>query len=208
MNKYGKYKDLDLKKKKSSNKWKVLAILVVLLLSATVGWAMWHREDPQVARLREMRDAIEELPREQRREKFREMRDEMEKLTPEQRDALWSDRRAEFQRREKERLKEFFAMTPEQQVAHLDKEIDRMKDRMKQWKDKAAQRGNRGGNGGGGGGGGGGQQAAQNFGRDASGNTGASDRTKNYLNSSDGDTRGASYEYRRMMNDRMRQRGT
>ncbi len=205
MNKYNKYKDLDLKKKKSSKTWKVAAVLVVLLLTATVGWAMRHREDPQIAKIREMRAEIEQLPREEQREKWRELRDEAEKLTPEQQEVLRNDRRSEWERRENERMKEFFTMTPEQQVAQLDKEIDRMKERMKDWKDKGRDRGNRGGNNGNGGGNRG--QSAQNFGRDASGNVGASDRTRSYLNRSDGDTRGGRYEYRRMMTDRMQQRG-
>jgi hypothetical protein len=189
------------KKKNSGKKWAIL-VLILLLLSATAAWAMRTREDPQVAKIKQMRAEIEALPREQRREKGRELWKEVEQLTPEQRDALFAERRAEWVKREKEQLKEFFAMTKEQQVAALDKEIDRMRERAKNGKGRGGP-GGPGGGGPGGGGGGGGPQ----FGRDASGNVGASDRTKNYLNRSSGDTRGASYEYRRMMNDRMRQRG-
>jgi hypothetical protein len=185
-------------KKSSGKKWTLLA-LILLLLSATAAWAMRTREDPKVAHIKEMQAQFEQLPREERREKGRELWKEIEELTPEQRDAVFAERRAEWMKREKEHLKEFFAMTKEQQVAALDKEIDRMRERAKNGKG----RGGRGGGGGPGGGGGGGPQ----FGRDGNGNVGASDRTKGYLNRSSGDTRGASYEYRRMMNDRMRQRG-
>jgi hypothetical protein len=181
-------------KKGSGKKWALIA-LILLLLSATAAWAMRTREDPKVTRIKEMRAQIEELPREERREKGRELWKEIEELTPEQRDAVFAERRAEWARREKEQLKEFFAMTKEQQVAALDKEIDRMRERAKNGK-------GRGGRGGGPGGGGGPQ-----FGRDGNGNVGASDRTRSMLNRSSGDTRGASYEYRRMLNDRMHQRG-
>ena len=44
---------------------------------ATGAWAMWKREDPQVALVRDMMSNMENIPENQRREHFGKVRDEM-----------------------------------------------------------------------------------------------------------------------------------
>jgi len=187
--------------KKSSKKVVWIVLLLLLALGATA-WAMRTTEDPQLAKVMAMRAEIENenLTREQRRELFEKIRPEFEKLTEEQREGLFSDRRRQWEARERKELKEFFAMTPAQQTAALDKRIDR----MQQWE---KDRGNRQGRGDRGGRGGGGGARPQSFGRDANGNVGASARDRGRLDRSDPETRAQRDEQRRMMSDRMRQRG-
>lgn len=189
--------------KKSSKKVIWIVLLLLVGLGATA-WAMRTTEDPQLAKVKAMRAEIENenLSREQRRELFEKIRPEFEKLTEEQREGLFSERRRQWEARERKELKEFFAMTPAQQTAELDKRIDR----FQQWEKERGNRqgGDRGGRGGRGGGGG---TRPQSFGRDANGNVGASARDRGRLDRSDPETRAQRDEQRRMMSDRMRQRG-
>ncbi len=94
----------------------LLALLLLLLLSA-VGWAFWGGEDPQIAKIKEMRAQIEQAPREQQRELYGKMREEYQKLSPESREALFAERRKQWQERERKQMGEFFAMSYAQQIA-------------------------------------------------------------------------------------------
>ena len=134
------------------------------------------------------------------------MREEMDKLTDAQRDQLRSERRQKWEAREAKQKKEFFALPPDQQIAALDKRIDE----MQKWR-KSASRGraarDAAGPGGGGGGGGQGGQRTQSFGRDADGGNQSTDRRKDQLDRGTADGRAVRSEMRRMMVDRMGQRG-
>jgi hypothetical protein len=179
-------------------------IFVLLLLVATGAWAMWKREDPQVALVRNMMAEMENIPDNQRREQFGKVRDEMEKLTEEQRDTMRDEMRGRWEQRENERMKEFFNMTAAQQTAELDKIIDRMENWRKEREKNGDQRrdrgdrGNRGDRGG---------IRAQSFGTDANGSVGASSRDKSRLDRGNPENRAYRDQFRRMMAERMKQRG-
>jgi hypothetical protein len=189
----------------NKNRKRIIAVvLILLLLSATGAWAMWSREDPQMAKVREMGAQIEELPWDQRRQQFETMRVEYDKLTEEQKDVLRDERRQKWEEREAKEMKDFFSKTKEQQVAELDKRIDQ----MQEWKKKREQGGDRGRRRGGGGGGGNrGGQKTQNFGKDANGNSASVDRRMNSLDRRSADSRAQRSEYGRMMMARMKERG-
>jgi len=188
---------------KKNGKKVVWIVLLLLLAMGATAWAMRSGEDPQLAKVKAMRGEIENenLSRDQRRELFEKMRPEFEKLTEEQRDGLFADRRRQWEERERKELNEFFAMSADEQKAALDKRIDR----MVQWQKERGNREGRGDRGGRGGGGGG--SRGQSFGRDANGNVGASARDRSRIDRSDPQTRAQRDEQRRMMSDRMRQRG-
>jgi hypothetical protein len=185
----------------SKKKWLIAAVILLLLLSATGAWAMWTREDPQLTKVRDMLAQIEDAPWDQRRKQFEGVRPEMEKLTEEQRDELRDERRQRWEEREAQEMKKFFAMPHEQQIAELDKQIDR----MEAWRKKREKEGDRrrgGPNGGNRFRGGG-----RSFGQDANGGNAAVDRSKRSLDRRSADSRAQRDQYRRMMADRMRQRG-
>ena len=182
----------------------IAVIFVLLLLVATGAWAMWKREDPQVALVRDMMDDMENIPDNQRREQFGKVRDEMEKLTEEQRDTMRDEMRGRWEQRENERMKEFFNMTAEQQTAELDKIIDRMENWRKEREkdgDQRRDRGDRGGRGDLG------NIRPQSFGTDANGSVGASSRDKARLDRGNPENRAYRDQFRRMMAERMKQRG-
>jgi hypothetical protein len=187
-------------------KW-VAAILIMLLLGcATAAWAMWSREDPQVALVREMMvpmEQMEKMSREQRREHFEKMRGEMDKLTEEQRDQLRDEGRQRWEAREAKELTEFFQLPPEQQKAELDKRIDR----MLEWQKERAKRDKNGDRGPGGRGRGERQMRGQSFGNDPSGQNKSIERNRSQLDRRSADMRGNRELYRRMMTERMRERG-
>jgi hypothetical protein len=184
----------------NKKKWLIAALALLLLLSATAAWAMWSREDPQLAKVREMAAAIDQLPPDQRRAKFREVGDEVDKLTEEQRDQFRSEMRQRWEAREEQELKDFFALSPEQQIAELDKRIDRMQE-WRQRREKEGNRGRRGGRGGGGG------QRSQSFGKDGSGNVRSVQRDLDQLDRRSAGSRARRDTYRQMMVERMKQRG-
>ena len=64
-------------------KWILIALLILLLFGGTAGRA--SGEDPQVAKIRALREQIEIAPEDQRRDLFRQMREEFETMSPEAR---------------------------------------------------------------------------------------------------------------------------
>ncbi len=127
-----------------------------MLLCAGTAWALRSGEDPQVAKVQALRAQIENAPEDQRRDLFRQMRQEFETMSPEAREAMFAKGFEERQSRERKRMDEFFAMTTAQQVAALDKEIDRDQERRKRWEQRQKNGQNTRTAGGGGGGGPGG----------------------------------------------------
>jgi hypothetical protein len=104
----------------------VLVIAVLASVLATLGAYWYFRQDPQMARVEEMREQMRSeemrnMTREQRREFFGQFRKEVEKLSIEQRRQLFADRRNPF----RERLEKFFQATRKEQVAILDQTIQR-----------------------------------------------------------------------------------
>jgi hypothetical protein len=182
--------------KPAKSKAKRVALALILLLIAAAAWGFWLRGDPQLAKVLALRGQLEDATGDQRRELWGQMREEMSKLSPEARESLFADRRKEWEARERKRMREFFAMSQEAQIASLDKDIDRMERRRKAWEQRQSQSGTPGNNPGGFGGRGG---------RDNSGDPLA--RAKNYLNNTTPEDRAERGEYRRMMRERRQQRG-
>src|SRR5262245_21006589 len=139
-------------------KW--IIALVILLLLAVGAWAFIPAgRDPHLAKMEELRGQMENATPEQRRELWGKMREEGEQLSPEARAQMREERRKEWQAREQRHLNEFFALSTEDQIKEIDKDLDREKKRREEWEQRRAQ-GNgqqqfgRGGGGGGRGGGG------------------------------------------------------
>ncbi len=120
--------------------WWIVALALLLTCGGSaLGW-WWTREDPQLAKVRQLgQDLFEkgrDLPREERREKWNTLREETEKLTDQQREKLDDERRQEFERRTVERLTAFFKLPVEEQDKQIDEEIDR----MQRWREERERR--------------------------------------------------------------------
>lgn len=119
--------------------WKKGAVsLGVLLLLGGVGYA-WYmlRPDPKLERALQLQAQLfspesRELPRDQRRDLEREMWRTTRDLDEQQREKLFENMQRGFERR----LDEFFALSPEDRVKMLDKEIDRMEEMQKRWQER------------------------------------------------------------------------
>jgi hypothetical protein len=178
----------------------IAAVFLMLLLVATGAWAMWNREDPQVVAIRELVADFENIPENQRREHFGKVREAMDALPEEKRDQVRDEMRQGWEERESNRLKDFFNMSAQEQIAELDRQIDRMekwrKERAQRDKDGGDRR-NRGRRG----------SRAQSFGVGSNGSVGASDRDRSRLDRSNPESRAYRDQFRRMMAQRMQQRG-
>lgn len=175
-----------------------VAAIAALLLAVGGAWAlgMFHRTDPQVAELQEMRSQLfadREVPREERRQQFSEFRQRLDNLSEEQRQQFWQSGRGEWMRRVEERMDEFFALAPEEQQQRLDEIIDRMIERRESRDQNPRPEGRRGGRGWGG------WQNMTDAQRDA--------RRKQRLDRTTPKMRAQFTEFRRMMNDRLEERG-
>jgi exonuclease VII large subunit len=199
----------------NGKKW-VLATVLLLLLAGGAGAYYAFRTDPQVALVMDLGKQMrnEDLSREDRGKLFGQMREAMDQLTDEQRQQVRQqfERNNDWRKREQQKMNEFFAMSKKDQVKQLDKDIDEMVKRRKEWEkrrqerdaDRAKQQaggaigGNNGntgggnGNRGGGGGGGGGDRGQQR---------------RLSLDSSSASSQAQRAEYGRMMASRMQQRG-
>jgi hypothetical protein len=172
---------------------------IAILVMGVGAWAlgMFHRVDPQVAELEQMRTqmfANRDVPQAERRQQFGEMRQRMESLTEEQRRQFWENGREQFMQFAEQRMDEFFALSPEDQQKRLDEIIDRMLERRKEREQNPQADGNRRG--------GGGRQGWQNMTdaqRDAA--------RKQRLDRTSPELRAGFSEFRRMMNDRLEARG-
>jgi uncharacterized protein HemX len=184
--------------KSSGGKGKWIAAVLILLLLAAGAWAFLPRKNVHVARIEELRAQLETAPREQRRELFDQMREEFRQLPESEREAMFADRRKQWEAREQKRYDEFFALSPAERIAYLDKEIDEDERERKERAERRArqgnqQRGDRGGRGGWGGRGGGDRNSME--------------RRKGYLDNTNPVTRAQRGEYRRAREERRRQRG-
>ena len=205
--------------KTGKKKW-IVGIGLLLSVFAGIAWAAWQPSvDPQLAELQEMREKLdakgeEKLPKAERRQLFREMRDKFEKLPPELQKQAFDAGRPQFQQFMEQRLDDFFALKPEQQKAELDKRIDEMEKRDKRRQERQAARKTAGN----------GATATQSASARPGGDRG--DRSgwggwggrnmtdkqrqqmrKEMLNSTTPQMRAKFTEFRRMMDDRRKERG-
>ena len=102
-------------------------LALLLLLLGILAAYLRFRPDPQVEKVKEMRDQLageagRQLSPEERRERWQQLRQEMQQLSPKQRREVWADRR----QASRERLARFSRMSPAERVAFLDEQIRRM----------------------------------------------------------------------------------
>lgn len=177
-----------------------VGIAVAMLLIAVGGaWAlgMFHRIDPQVAELEQMRTqmfANRDVPREERRQQFGELRQRMDNLSEEQRREFWESGREQFRQFAEQRMDEFFALSREDQQKRMDEMIDRMLERRQEREQNPQAGGERRG--------GDRRQRWQNMTeaqRDAA--------SKQRLDRTNPKMRAQFSEFRRMMQERMEARG-
>jgi len=123
---------------KKHKRWAMaLAGLLVLGLGA---WAFQSLAgDPQLARVKELQKQLRgeearNLDPEQRKELWQQLREQMKELTPEQRQVLRKERQQAFAKT----LNDFFALSPEEREAYLDKQIDRMEEARQRWQARNA----------------------------------------------------------------------
>lgn len=191
--------------------------VVLLLLLTGIGWAISRREDPQVAKVRQLQEKAfsRDTDREDRRELFDQMRSESEKLTEEQRDSLRNNMREQRTQEMRTRIESYFAMNSEQREAHLDEKIDEMEQRRKEWQKMAKEReargeGGRGGDRGDGARGGRDEKAGTGGRRRGRANRTAEDRNdrrRGFLSRSSAVDRAKFMAYMEDMNDRREARG-
>ena len=171
--------------------------------------------DPEVSALEEkmtqLRGQDNTMSREQRDALRGEMRQQIESLSPEQREQLFSAQRERFEQRMDERLNEFFELPKEQRKAALDKMIDEMEQRRREWQQRGGP-GDRQGQAGGRPDRGPGDRPPGDRprGDGASGPRTDADRAqrmKQRLDSTSAETRAKRSEFRRLLNERRKERG-
>jgi hypothetical protein len=179
-----------------------IGVVAVLLIALGAAWAMsyFHRTDPAIAELQQLRDQMRAAP-EADRQGFRDQfRQKIEGLTDAQRQEFFQSNRGQFRQDMQKRMNEFFAMSPADQKKRLDEIIDR---NLKRQKERQAQvAAGQGGAGGGGAAGGGGRGGRQNM------TDGQREQArKERLDNSSPMERAQGDKFRQMMSDRMQQRG-
>ena len=129
----------------SKRKITVGVVAIILLVVGSV-WALRSRTDPQVEKVKQLQaEAFKPgTTPEQRRQNFDLVRQEMDKLSPDQRREVRDQMREGFQRRMDQQIKEYFALPPKDRTAYLDKQINEMEKRRKEWEARRAQAGQSG----------------------------------------------------------------
>ena len=121
-----------------------VATLALLLVSAA-GWYWWKSaRDLELARQLQADVFSQEtrsLPEEERRAKFTEYRKQYERLSDDQKRQLRRQSHSGMQQRMTERIDQFFALPQPQRVAFLDKQINEMEKRRKQFSSRSIQQG-------------------------------------------------------------------
>jgi hypothetical protein len=127
-------------------------VTIILLLVGSV-WAFRSRSDPEVEKVKEMIKVEAAKGTVPTRQTFDVFRKQMDQLTPDQRQQVMGVVRETMERRMDQEVKHYFSLPPKERVAHLDKQINEMEKRRKEWEARRAQSGAPGG-------GTGGQQAS------------------------------------------------
>jgi len=106
-------------------RWVRRGALAILVLLLAFGLYRAVRPDPNLKKLKQLREEFAAQGKnwtpEQRQEKGREMRTAMSKLSPTQREALAAEGRQRFE----EQLRHYAQMTPAEKARHLDDQIRR-----------------------------------------------------------------------------------
>lgn len=135
-----------------------ISVLFALLLLCVLGW--WFRKDHQLENVRQLQAEAfsrenRELGDEQRRAKFQQFRDAYDKLSESQQRELRRDRSRGMQGRMTGKIRSYFEMPKSQRITFLDKQINEMEKRRREFSNRerggerrgggplGAQRGNR-----------------------------------------------------------------
>ncbi len=108
------------------NKASVITTSMALLVMAAIAywWFGSADVDPQVAKIEAMAQQLftenSNQSSEDRRSAWREVREAAEQLSPEQRQQLRARREQEFTRRMNAHLKEFFSLSPQDQMKEVE----------------------------------------------------------------------------------------
>src|SRR5262245_50510403 len=122
-----------------NRKWYALAGAILFLLVTAVWVFSGESQLNRVRRLQKelFSEEAKNLSREERREKFKELGDEMRKLSPQERGQLESER----EKKDAERMGNFFGKSKDDQTAELDKMIDKMEEGRKKFEELREKRG-------------------------------------------------------------------
>lgn len=193
---------------------RLLGTLIAVVLMLLGYWYFARGEDdripPQVVEAFEQNqkpilDKLNSAKGEDRGKFWGELRTSMEGLSEDQRDQTWRLIREDGERREDDRLRSFYKLTPAQQVAEIDKRIDDMEQARQRFANRAST-GNfgRGGPPGGGGGPppGGGPPGGRS--RDPASRQRFVQR---YMNNTTAESRAMRSDYYRRLDERRQERG-
>jgi hypothetical protein len=210
------YQDRKLKKAKPQGRgrrWLIGVVTVSLVIGSGVWFVNYLRASSQIARVKELQQQLAEaqkLPEAQRRELRSQMREEMEQLPDNMRRELWQEQRAQFEQRMDDQMKKVLLLPADQRTAEIDKQIDEMEKRRKEFEQRRQQQA---ANGQAGQGQNGPPEAGQQRGRggrqrtpDPTGKV-SLERTKRRLDQSTPEQRAMREEYRRIVEARRQQRG-
>ena len=186
--------------------WISCSVGMVLLLLLGAWAAGMFAPDPQVTEIQSLRDKLsspetEKLPPEERRKLWEAMRTKIRALPEDQRREMSQQGRRMFQERMAKRVTEFFALPKEKRIAALDKQIDEMEAWRRQRQQQNAGQAN-----------GSSRQGNASRGRRPRGQgpqaeLARNQRRKSRLDNTDPRMRAQMREYRRLMEDRRRERG-
>jgi hypothetical protein len=174
----------------SKRNWMIAIALLLVMIGAA--WA-YLRPSP-LDKVMAMQAEIQQLPRDEQRQKWRDMRGEIEKLSEADREAFFAPMMQDRELREQKRMDEFFSLSKAEQIKEIDKDIDR----EQKWRKERAQREKSG-------------KARKGGGDRGFGGRGGSrdsaERRKASLDRTSPQQRGQRDEYRRMRDDRRAARG-
>lgn len=186
-------------------------IIVSLVLVCTLTLGAWaygmFSPNPQVAAIQELRSKLDspdakKMPREERHKLRAELRKKFEELPEDQRREMMSKGHGDFQAHMQKRMDELFTLPPEKRTAAIDKMIDEGESRQRKRSERGANKtaGNRGQGGGPGGWGrrGGGGPQSENA---------RNERRKRMMANTTPKQRAQFQEFRRLVENRRRERG-
>ena len=192
-----------------NQRWMISGLAVGLLAAAVGGWYYWSPGlSPKVVEAQELGKQLFQqnngLTPEQRREQFQQFRQAIEQLSPEERRQMWQNREGGggFRERMDQQMNAYFALSPPDRVAFLDRQIDEREKRRKEFAQMRGD-GQRGDGQRGGWGRGGGDRDGRGWG----GGGNRDDRRRRRLDGTTPKQRAQWTAYRKAMEARRRERG-
>ena len=116
------------------------AVVALVALGAWIVLA--PKSSPHFERVVELQSQLSDsdLSRQQRDDLFRQMREEMGNLSEPEREQLRAQMREQFEERAQQEMDAFFALPETQRIAELDKHIDAMEARRRQFESRRRER--------------------------------------------------------------------